>query len=192
MSELTSQELLHLYQQGTNQAASEIFDRYVTQLIALARQRIGPKLRVRVDPEDVVQSAYRSFFVHARDNDYVLERAGDLWRLLASITIHKLYRQVEQHTADRRDMTREVGQSNSVAHVEAAAPDPTPDEAAAINEQLQLFIEQLPPLSRLILTARLQGKTIDEIGGEVHKSQRTVRRLLEQVRNQLEAMADVK
>ena len=61
MSELNSQELLRHFQKGDSRAAELIFDRYVRRLLALARSGIGPKLRRRIDADDVVQSAYRSF-----------------------------------------------------------------------------------------------------------------------------------
>lgn len=95
----SSRELLLDYQAGVNEAADLIFHRYLERLLALARSRMSTKLHRRLDPDDVVQSAYRSFFVHAKNEEYVLQRAGDLWRLLASITLHKLYKQAERHTA---------------------------------------------------------------------------------------------
>ena len=58
-------ELLDRVRQGDEQAATELFDRYVERLIRLAQSRLSAKLRRRVDAEDVVQSVYRSFFSHA-------------------------------------------------------------------------------------------------------------------------------
>ncbi len=83
-------ELLSRVRQGDEQAASDLFDRYVERLIKLARSRLSAKLQRRVDPEDVVQSAYRSFFSHAQDGRYQLHKSGDLWRLLAAITVNKV------------------------------------------------------------------------------------------------------
>ena len=40
-------------------------------------------MRQKVDPEDVVQSAYRSFFAAASDGHYDLQRAGDLLLAMA-------------------------------------------------------------------------------------------------------------
>ena len=87
MSHPKSHELLKQYQAGQSEAVTAIFDRYVERLIALARARIGPKLKRRVDAEDIVQSAYRSFFVHAKNQEYQLARSGDLWRLLAIVCL---------------------------------------------------------------------------------------------------------
>jgi len=72
VAELTSKELLSRVRDGNSRAAGEIFDRYLRRLIELARQRISPKLARRIDPQDVVQSAYRSFFVHAKNEEYLL------------------------------------------------------------------------------------------------------------------------
>lgn len=188
VSELSSRELLRRYQHGEGDAATAIFDRYVRRLIALARQRIGSKLRRRIDPEDVVQSAYRSFFRRAEDNEYVLQRGGDLWRLLASITLHKLYGQIERHTADRRHVDREQDASSNLfmTRLEAAAPEPTPEETVALVEQVQVALATLRPLERDVLVARLQGQTIENISQNIQRSQRTVRRLLEQSQRTIE------
>jgi eukaryotic-like serine/threonine-protein kinase len=181
---LNSQELLLRFQKGDSRAAAAIFDRYVQRLLALARSRIGHKLRRRIDAEDVVQSAYRSFFVHAKSEEYLLTRSGDLWRLLAGITLNKLYGQVERHTAARRSINREDPESHFVNAVEV--PEPMPSEAVAIIEQLRLVSERLTSAERAVLTARLQGRTVEEIGEMIEKSPRTVRRLLAKTRRHIE------
>src|SRR5262249_1915459 len=48
---------------GDEDAARQVFQRFVHRLVGLARVRLGRDLRRRVDPEDVVQSAYKSFFL---------------------------------------------------------------------------------------------------------------------------------
>jgi hypothetical protein len=86
MPDETSAELLARYRNGDDDAAEELFCRYVTRLTSLARTRLSPKLATRTDPEDVVLSAYRSFFVGVRKGRFRLRRSGDPWRLLVSIT----------------------------------------------------------------------------------------------------------
>jgi len=181
---LNSQELLQMYQAGQSEAATAIFDRYVARLIALARSRIGSKLRRRVDAEDIVQSAYRSFFVHAKGDEYQLNEAGDLWRLLASITLHKLYGQIEKHTAAKRSIHHEDHTDMATAAV--TAPEPSAEEVVAIVEELHLVIQELPLEERIVLTASLQGQGNIEISRSVKKSERTVRRLLASARRKIE------
>ncbi|MCA9004961.1 MAG: sigma-70 family RNA polymerase sigma factor [Planctomycetaceae bacterium] len=184
MSNLNSQELLQMYLAGQSEAATAIFDRYVARLIALARRRIGSKLGRRVDAEDIVQSAYRSFFVHAGNDEYLLNKAGDLWRLLASITLHKLYGQIEKHTAAKRSLNRE--DPTDLATAAAKTPEPSAEEVVAIIEELHLVIQELPPEERLVLMASLQGQENPEISRSLNKSERTVRRLLANARRKVE------
>jgi RNA polymerase sigma-70 factor (ECF subfamily) len=173
---VNSHELYRLYRDGRSDAATAIFDRYVARLIALVRGRVGAKLQRRVDAEDVVQSAYRSFFVHARGDGYEIAKSGDLWRLLAGIALNKLYGQIETHTAAKRSIRREDAALAAAASVEA--PEPSAQEAAAIIEELQLILSDLTTEERSALASRLQGLSIEEIGASIGKSQRTIRRLL--------------
>src|SRR3990172_5568517 len=107
MAQESSAEILQRYRNGDEAAANELFCRYVGRLTLLARSRLSPKLASRTDPEDIVLSAYRSFFIGARDGRFLLARSGDLWRLLVSITMHKLYRQVREHSAEKRAVSAE-------------------------------------------------------------------------------------
>ena len=190
-SGLNSEELLGQVAAGNSAASMEVFDRYVKRLMALVRTRMSAKLQRRADPEDIVQSAYRSFFLHAQSEEYVWRRSGDLWRLLAGITLHKLYGQIEWHSAARRDMAKEESKGASTNATEFTPVDrePTPDVAVALTEQLQQVLSKLTPTARLVLGSRLQGQTIDEIGRDLGRSQRTVRRLLAQAERSIEQLA---
>jgi eukaryotic-like serine/threonine-protein kinase len=187
MSSPNSRELFDLYKSGDSKAAGEIYDRYVARLVGLVRKRLSSKLSRRFDAEDIVQSAYRSFFLRARGEQYILEEAGDLWRLLVGITLNKLYGQVERHTAARRDVAREEAlQSAAAEAIEPAAPQPNPAEEVALFEQLEHVLKQLSPLARRVVELRLRGDTIDEIAAAVQRSQRTIRRVLDSVKQRFE------
>jgi hypothetical protein len=138
-----SAELLSRYRAGDERAATELFQRYVERLTLLARSRLSPRLAVRADPEDIVLSAYRSFFVGVREGRFWLQRSGDLWRLLVSITLHKLYHQAQRHTAEMRSIAAEQPLNEIGGQwTPLADRQPTPEEAALIalaemNHQLQ-------------------------------------------------------
>src|SRR4029078_13021911 len=99
--------LVSRWEQGDPQAAGELFSCYAGRLAALVRKRMTGKLAQRVDPEDIVQSACRSFFVSARDGRFDVQNVGDLWRLLVAIPLHKLCRRVQQGKTAKRDLARE-------------------------------------------------------------------------------------
>jgi RNA polymerase sigma factor (sigma-70 family) len=184
MSDPKSHELLDQFLAGKGEAAAAIFDRYVERLLALARTRISAKLRRRVDPEDVVQSAYRSFFLHAQNREYQLDRSGDLWRLLASTTLNKLHGQIEKQTAAKRSINREAAED--VALAELAAREPTIADLIAVAEQLTLIMNGLSADERFVLTSTIHGQDPGEIAKAIGKSERTVRRLVAQARSEFE------
>jgi RNA polymerase sigma-70 factor (ECF subfamily) len=181
-------ELLARFRQGDQYAADALFHRYVGRLTALAQKRLSERLARRVDADDIVQSAYRSFFLHARDGAYTLQESGDMWRLLVAITLNKLRRQVERNTAGKRAMSHEqhFDADGSVAlRPEAVASDPTPEEALSVVEEVEALMEGLTPIQCQMLELRLQGHTVDEIAEQVNRSERGVRRLLDKVKEKL-------
>ena len=62
----TSSHLIARLRSGEDAAAREVFERFAGRLVALARRRFNRLLARKVDPEDVVQSAFKSFFVRHR------------------------------------------------------------------------------------------------------------------------------
>ena len=107
-SEETSAQILERFKDGDSRAADELFARYVVRLTLLARSRLSPALASRTDPEDVVLSAYRSFFIRARDGQFQLEQSGDLWRLLVVITQREVSNQIRYEKAVRRALRSPV------------------------------------------------------------------------------------
>jgi eukaryotic-like serine/threonine-protein kinase len=184
MSEPKSHELVDQFAAGQAEAARVIFDRYVARVLALARSRIGSKLQRRIDPEDVAHSAFRSFFVHAKDHEYQLAQSGDLWRLLAGITLNKLYGQIEKHTAAKRHIGLE--DANEVALSSLAAREPSGVEVVAMAEQLGLIMASLSADERQVLELSLRGQSVEAIASGIGKSERTVRRLYDRAKKVFE------
>ena len=175
-----SAELVARWSGGDEGAAREIFQRYVDRLTRLARVRLSAKLAARLDADDVVMSAYRSFFVGARDGRFTLKESGDLWRLLAEITMHKLYRAAAHHRAQRRAVARETSGDVMAGRLEdLISREPAPHEVAALADELEAIMAALPPVARRVLELRLQGDDVNEIAQEIRRSPKTVRRWLE-------------
>ncbi len=185
-----SKELLERYQSGDEKAAEQLFSRYMRRLMAFANSRLSAKMARRIDPEDVVQSAYRSFFKHAKDGRYVIENSGDLWRLLVVITLNKVRQKVEFHSAGKRGINLEqsIKRDGSLAHLapQALHREPTPQEELGLMEEIDLLTEGMDDLQRQIVQLRLQGYRIEEIADEVSRSERTVRRVMDKVKARLQ------
>jgi RNA polymerase sigma-70 factor, ECF subfamily len=182
-------QLLARWRAGDEAAADEIFHRYLNRLSGLARTRLSEKMQRRIDPEDVVQSAYRSFFRQAKEDRYELKRSGDLWRLLAAITINKVMGQVEYHQAAKRSIDGEAAlpdhSTNSLFSPIAIAHEPTIEEAVALADEIEAFMKTLEPVERQVLELRLQDHDSEAIADEIQRSTRTVRRIIERLKSLL-------
>ncbi len=184
------EETIHLvsrFRQGDEDAAEELFSRYVRRLVALANSRLSSKMSRRIDAEDIVQSAYRSFFTRARDGKYVFQQSGDLWRLLVVITLNKLRQKVEFHSAGKRRIDREQScDVGGLVHAEVVTREPSPVETLGVIEEIEQLTKGLDDTQRHIVSMRLQGYSIDEIASDVQRSERTVRRVMDKVKTRLE------
>ena len=186
---LSDEELVCRIEQGDDQAAEVLFDRFVDRLVELTARRLSPQLARRVDPEDVVQSACRSFFRRARAGEYDERTTDDLWSLLAAITVNKTRKAVRYHTAQKRSVYSEDGTTSLLLYAKIApeflAQGPSPEEAAMLQEETIAMMRRRSPLHRKILEYHLQGHADDETARMASCSQRTVRRALDLARDDL-------
>jgi RNA polymerase sigma factor (sigma-70 family) len=176
--------LADLCRSGDPEAARQLFEQYVDRLVALARRRLSRNLAGRVDPEDIVQSVFRTFFGRLKEGRFHLEEKDDLCKLLVRITVHKTLRQVAFQKAAKRDPTQETGQEDAGReHVFALlSREPGPEEEVAFLDQLEHFLAEMRPEDRKILEMRLDGYNNEEIARELKISDRKIRRVMERVR----------
>jgi RNA polymerase sigma-70 factor (ECF subfamily) len=183
-------EFLVRLRAGDSAAPRELLQRFTRQLIALARGRFGPPVRHKVDPEDVVQSAYKSFFRRYGAGNLDAGNWNSLWGLLTLITLRKCAERVAYHRAECRDSAREVScpidEEEKVPWLEAISREPTPVEAALMREAVEQLFAGLDGKERPIVELSLQGYTTQEISERLGHPERTVRRLRERVRHRLE------
>ena len=71
---------------------------------------------------------------------------------------------------------------------EAAGREPTPEQAAALAETVQQLLGRLGADERPIIELSLQGYSTEEISAELGRAARSVRRLRERVRKQLDRL----
>jgi RNA polymerase sigma-70 factor (ECF subfamily) len=185
------QALMARLRAGDEEAAAEVFNRFAHRLIGLARARLRETIRAKEDPEDVVQSVYRSFFGRHRAGQFRVDSWEDVWGILTVLTVRKCGRRLQYFRAARRDLLREVrlaGPDDSDAGWEAVAREPTPAEGAVLAETLEQVMRGLDGEDREILALHLQGYSVPEIGAQVGYSRRTVRRALDTIRHRLRGL----
>jgi RNA polymerase sigma-70 factor (ECF subfamily) len=180
----TDQELVEQCRTGNEAAATELFNRYVSRLLGIARKRIGERMNSRLDPEDVVQSVFRTFFARLKNDQFRIDDQDDLSKLLVRITLHKTLKQIAHHRAARRDPNQEVPQTDASRSdiLQLLADEPTPETVVAFVDQLDHFLGRLSADEQQILILRLQGHSTEEIAQQIKTYDRKVRRVLERVR----------
>src|SRR5262245_10583924 len=137
LSDPSFADLMARLRAGQDDAATQVFDRFASHLVELARKHLDAQVLQKVDPEDVLQSVFRSFFARYPSGQLGGFASWDnLWAMLVVITLRKCGRQMDYFHAACRDVRREVaGQPNPDGSALAGGGDePTPSEAAMLTE----------------------------------------------------------
>ena len=177
---------------GDRHIVQEFCEQYGALLLDLADKHLAGPLRRRVGPEDVAQSACRTFLRRARAGEFQLADSENLWRLLCAITLTKVREQARFHQRQKRGIDQEVplasdsSSSGDAAGFEPADSGPTPAEAAEFADQFQQLMAGLDDEERRLVDLKLQQYTNAEVADRLGCSERTVRRILKHVRSRLE------
>jgi RNA polymerase sigma-70 factor (ECF subfamily) len=174
---VTDGSLLRRFRAGQPDAATQLYDRYASKILALAKSNLGKDLRPRLDAEDVLQSVFRTFFRRAGQGEYDLPDGNNLWKLLFVIGLNKIRSKGAHHRADRRDVrTTTTGDAAESALTGLCTTDET-----ALTE-LKLTIEEIlgtfPASQRAIIELRMDGNKVNEIAEKTGRSKRTVERAI--------------
>ncbi|WP_425399150.1 ECF-type sigma factor [Aeoliella sp.] len=193
MSSESFQDLPDRLTAGDEDAALDVWERFTARLVALARARLDSRVQQRVAPDDIVQSVYRSFFRGQQEGAFELDSWDSLWALLSMITVRKCARAANAQRAARRDIRRELvnseDESQSGVATELPTREPSPEEVVCLTDLLSHLFEPLPADKRQMLLLRLQGHKVSEISTIVGRAERSVHRLLQRIRTEVEELA---
>lgn len=180
----TDASLLHRYRRGEDDAATELYVRYAERLRALAAAQTSPDLRRRVDPDDIVQSVFRTFFRRAAAGQYEVPAGEELWKLFLVIGLNKIRAVAAHHKAARRDV-----RTTAAGGDYDRAVDSTPAADATALDALRLTIDELlgplPATHREIIELRVAGHEVAEIAAKTGRAKRSVERILQDFRHTL-------
>ena len=166
---------------GDSNATQALFDQYARKLVALAGNHIHPALQKRFDGEDVVQSVFRTFFRRKALGDFQFEHSQQLWRLLITLTLFKTRSHARKHTADKRDARHDHPIDDELVLYR----QPSPHDALAMWEEIDLVLEGLPSQAADILALRLEGRNKSEIASELSLSRQTIHRVISLLQDRL-------
>jgi RNA polymerase sigma-70 factor (ECF subfamily) len=179
--EALDHRLMERLHAGDRDAATEIYVRYADRLLGVAERNTPADLRPRFDPEDVVQSVFRTFFRRAESGAYAVPEGQELWKLFLVISLNKIRRLGNFHRSAKR----------SVSKTSALHPDSDEDRQDAHDSVrlLELTIEELlaqcPEHARQMVRLRIEGCDVAEIAERTSRSKRSVERVLQHFRTLL-------
>jgi RNA polymerase sigma-70 factor (ECF subfamily) len=177
-------DLFKRWREGDARAGDELFARYAHRLIRLADQNLSRKVAGRLDGEDVVQSAFRTFFRRRAEGKFTIDSSKELWRLLVTITLRKAWAQGRRHQAAPRDVGAEAPAGDALL-AEALAHDPGPEEIATFLDQIEMLLRNGSSQHGTVLGLLLQDYTVAEIAEQLDVSRQTVYRVRDEFQKRL-------
>jgi RNA polymerase sigma factor (sigma-70 family) len=174
-------------------AATELWKHFYVRLIGLARKKLRASSKRVVDEEDVVLSAFETFFRRAKEGQFPrLADRDDLWQVLVAITERKAINQLRSEGRLKRGGGNVRGESvflrEDMSGVtpsmdQTVGHEPTPEFAAIVAEDFQRLLEALGDDElREIALLKLEGCSNLEIATKIERSVPTVERRLKLIR----------
>ena len=187
-SEISDGSLLRRYKSGDQAAATRLYLKYAHRLHGLAVAQTGQDLKTRIEPEDIVQSVFRTFFRRAKDGHYQVPDGEELWKLFLVIGLHKIRDAASYHRAEKRNVQKTLSLSDNNQDFAATAPDKIAENTLQIV--IDELLQRLSSSQKEIIMLRLEGMTVDDIAESTQRSRRTVERTLQKFRELLQQQLD--
>ena len=173
-------------QQGDSQAEQTVHRQFVDKLLRVASKRISARFRAKIAPEEIVQSVFVSFFRRHKNHEFQFDDWNDLWALLLRITVRKCADRIAEFQTLKRDVRRELSANDSKLPSGFGTPSlgPTPEEVVIFEETVDQLFDRLNDIQQKIVLMRLQGMSNLEISQLINRTERTVYRMLNQIKEQ--------
>jgi RNA polymerase sigma-70 factor (ECF subfamily) len=171
------QQLVEALRYQDDDAWNEVARRYTAGLIGLVRRRLDNRLQAKLDPEDVVQSVYRTFLRRHKLKPFRFTSWENLWGLLVMLTVRRCSKWYQHYATQKRDLSRDASlpagpdDGELLASREPADPRPTPEEAALLGELVDEMLRGLDDKQRRIITLGLLGFDDARISKEVGRTE---------------------
>jgi len=180
-------DFLKRIQSGDEGAARELLQRFEAEVRLVVRRQLPRLLRSRFDSLDFLQSVWGSFFRRMRTSPTEFEDSRHLVAFLARAAKNKVIDEYRRAASRKHDMHREEPLWDSGLRPRDV-PDSTdsPSEVAQAHEFLGRLRDLVPQEKRSILELKAQGLSSKDISQRLGISERTVQRLLEDLRRRME------
>lgn len=167
---------------GDEDAARELLGRYEAKVRLVVRRQLPGLLRSRFDSQDFLQSVWGSFFRRMRAGPEELDTPENLVAFLARAARNKVIDEYRRASSKKHNVRREESLWDGTKPRDLADGSDTPIEVAEAREAFGRLREMLPEDRQSVLDLKAGGLTTREIGDRLGISERTVRRVIEDLR----------
>ncbi len=180
-------EFLKRIQAGDEGAACELLQRFEAEVRLVVRRQLPKLLRSRFDSLDFLQSVWGSFFRRMRSSPTEFEDSRHLVAFLARAAKNKVIDEYRRAASRKHDMHREESLwGDGSRPKDVAASLDSPSEIAQAREVFGRLRELVPEQRRSILELKAEGLSSKDIGEKLGISERTVQRVIEDLRRRVE------
>lgn len=173
-------QLMQQVEEGSDDAARELLDRYGSHIIRAIRAKLHREMRAKFDSEDFYQTVWKSFFSHDVPE---FRDEGELIAFLRKVAVNKVaerFRQLFQTQKYNVTRERQTDFSDEEAGPPVKSRDPTPSQIVSAEEQLDRMAGG-QPVYRRILELKAGGATLHEIAEDTGLNEKTVRRVIKRI-----------
>ena len=177
MQPTTTFDLLDRARAGGDDALSLLFERYRRRLVVLIQCKLGPEWRGRLDAEDLVQEtllrAYRDLA------GFTYRSPGSFVHWLSAIADHVIadavrYQDREMRRAQEIVRFRSASNPDGPEPVDATTPSRVFAQEERLGRLLKTFDELPEQYREVLMLAKVEGLTIEEISERLGKPRQAV------------------
>jgi len=184
--------LIERVKAGDADAIRDLIHRFEGDVRTIVRVRLPQSLRSQFDSMDFVQAVWQSVLTKDGKDLGRFTNARHFRGFLAGVARNKVFEEHRRRTRTRKySLIREeplyVRRGDRELPREVPAPDPTPSQDAQAHDRFAQLIAGRSAQEAEVVELRRRGLTFDEIAAQTGLSERAVRRIIEAIRQRMEA-----
>jgi RNA polymerase sigma-70 factor (ECF subfamily) len=184
--------LIERVKSGDEAAIRDLIQRFERDVRTIVRVRLPQSLRSQFDSMDFVQAVWQSVLTKDAQDLGRFTNARHFRGFLEGVARNKVYEEHRRRTRTRKySVQREeplyVRRGDREMPREVAASDPSPSQDAQARERFAQLVAGRSPEEAEVVDLRRRGLTYDEIAERTGLNERSVRRIIEAIRQRMEA-----